>query len=134
MDGETLRQWEDGDQTTDNEGHYLLSEDLERLRGALCHFRPSVRTVIEVLQLHDAPTAEIVYLAGASILAIKYRLLRTRTVLRIALDRKAIEIWIAKLAFVISHVLNRLVYLMQYSINGNLAARAHSGLMAAPFL
>jgi RNA polymerase sigma-70 factor (ECF subfamily) len=104
MDGKTSRQWEDGDQTTDAEGYYLPREDLERLRGAVCHFRSSVRTVIEVLQLHEVPMAEIAYLAGASISATKSRLLRTRTVLRSALDRKAIEIWIVKLAFVIYHM------------------------------
>jgi RNA polymerase sigma-70 factor (ECF subfamily) len=50
IDGETCRHWEVADQTKDVEQHYLMHEDAERLKRAICRLKPSLRIVVEFHQ------------------------------------------------------------------------------------
>jgi RNA polymerase sigma-70 factor, ECF subfamily len=82
IDGETCRRWEIADQAKDVEQHYLMHEDAERLKRAICRLRPSLRIVVEFHQSNDRSLKEVAELAGISIAATKSRLLRARSILR----------------------------------------------------
>jgi RNA polymerase sigma-70 factor, ECF subfamily len=84
-DGETWQYCEIRDQTKDVEELYAGHERIERLRRAICHLRPTLRTVVEIHQCNDRPVKEVAELAGLSVAATKSRLLRARTILRRAL-------------------------------------------------
>jgi RNA polymerase sigma-70 factor (ECF subfamily) len=81
-EGETWRQREIADQRKDVEQHYMVHQNVERLRRAICHLHPTLRTVVDIHQSIDGSVKEVAELAGISISATKSRLLRARTILR----------------------------------------------------
>jgi RNA polymerase sigma factor (sigma-70 family) len=86
VDGETWQQWEVGDKRANIEEHYSKKEAEKDLRRAIHRLRPTLRTIIEIQQLHDGSVREIADAAGISVAAAKSRLLRARTVLRRSLQ------------------------------------------------
>jgi RNA polymerase sigma-70 factor, ECF subfamily len=81
-DGEMCPHWEIADQTKDVEQHYLMHEDVERLKRAICRLKPHLRMVVEFHQSDDRSVKQVAELAGISIAATKSRLLRARRILR----------------------------------------------------
>jgi RNA polymerase sigma-70 factor, ECF subfamily len=61
---------------------YVTHEGLERLRGAICRLKPSLRTVLEIHQSNDRSLKEVAEFAGISVAATKSRLSRAKKSLR----------------------------------------------------
>ena len=87
-DGGTWRNREFADQTKNAETYYAKHESVERLRRAIRHLKPNLRTVMEIQRSNDRRVDEIAQLAGISVSATKSRLLRARAILRRALDER----------------------------------------------
>jgi RNA polymerase sigma-70 factor (ECF subfamily) len=81
-DGETWQQWEVPDNSLNLEDLYLKKEAELKLKEAIEHLRPTLRSVIEIQRLHDGTNKEIADAAGISVAALKSRLLRARALLR----------------------------------------------------
>ena len=81
-DGETWQHWEIADESKNIEELYARHERVERLRRAIRHLHPTLRSVVEIHQSNDRSVKEIADLAGISVAATKSRLLRARKVLR----------------------------------------------------
>jgi RNA polymerase sigma-70 factor (ECF subfamily) len=81
-DGETCRHWDIADRTKDVELHYVMREDAERLKRAICRLKPNLRSVVEFHQSNDRSVKKVAELAGISVAATKSRLLRARSILR----------------------------------------------------
>jgi RNA polymerase sigma factor (sigma-70 family) len=76
------QQWEMADRRANTEEHYLREESERQLKRAISRLQPTLRTIIEIQQLHDNSVKEMAALAGISVPATKSRLLRARSVLR----------------------------------------------------
>jgi RNA polymerase sigma-70 factor (ECF subfamily) len=81
-DGETWQQWEVPDNSSNLEDLYLKKEAELKLQEAIERLRPTLRSVIEIQQLHYGTNKEIAHAAGISVAALKSRLLRARALLR----------------------------------------------------
>jgi RNA polymerase sigma-70 factor (ECF subfamily) len=81
-EGETWQHWEVADRRVNTEEHYAKYERAHHLKRAIHRLRPTLRTIVEIQQVHDAPIKEIAEIAGISVAATKTRLSRARTVLR----------------------------------------------------
>jgi RNA polymerase sigma factor (sigma-70 family) len=81
-DGETWQQWEVPDNSLNLEDLYLKKEAERKLKEAIEHLRPTLRSVMEIQRLHYGTNKEIADAAGISVAALKSRLLRARALLR----------------------------------------------------
>jgi RNA polymerase sigma factor (sigma-70 family) len=82
VDGDAWQHWEVADRRVNTEEHYARCESERHLKRAIHRLRPSLRTIVEIQQVHDNSIKEIAEIAGISVAATKSRLLRARTVLR----------------------------------------------------
>jgi RNA polymerase sigma factor (sigma-70 family) len=82
IDNESWQHWEMVDQTIDIEAHYARCERTEHLKRAIRRLPSTLRTIVEIQQLHDSSVKEAAAIAGISVPATKSRLLRARTALR----------------------------------------------------
>jgi RNA polymerase sigma-70 factor (ECF subfamily) len=83
--GETWQQWEVPDNSLNIEDIYLKKEAELKLKEAIEHLRPPLRSVMEIQRLHYRSNKEVADAAGISVTAVKSRLLRARALLRSSL-------------------------------------------------
>jgi RNA polymerase sigma factor (sigma-70 family) len=76
------RNWDVADNSKDTAGQYDRYESETLLNAAVLKLCPSLRRVVEIQLLLDAPLVEIADAAGLSLSATKSRLLRARATLR----------------------------------------------------
>jgi RNA polymerase sigma factor (sigma-70 family) len=81
-DGETWQEWEVPDNSLNVEDLYLKKEAELKLKEAIEHLRPPLRSVMEIQRLHYGSNKEVADAVGVSVAAVKSRLLRARAVLR----------------------------------------------------
>ena len=84
-DGETWQQWEVPDNSLNVEDLYLKEEAELRLKEAIEHLQPPLRSVMEIRRSHYGSNKEVADAAGISVAAVKSRLLRARAQLRSSL-------------------------------------------------
>jgi RNA polymerase sigma-70 factor, ECF subfamily len=84
-DAETWQHCDIADPTKNVEELFIKRERAALLRQAICRLEPTLRMVVEIHQSDDRSVKETADLAGISLSAMKSRLLRARTKLRIAL-------------------------------------------------
>jgi RNA polymerase sigma-70 factor, ECF subfamily len=84
-DGETWQRWEVPDNSLNVEDLYLKEEAELRLKEAIEHLQPSLRSVMEIQRSHYRSNKEVADAAGISVAAVKSRLLRARAQLRSSL-------------------------------------------------
>jgi RNA polymerase sigma factor (sigma-70 family) len=81
-DGETWHEWEVPDHSLNVEDLYLKKEAELKLKEAIEHLRPSLRSVMEIQRLHYRSNKEVADATGVSVAAVKSRSLRARAALR----------------------------------------------------
>jgi RNA polymerase sigma factor (sigma-70 family) len=84
-DGETWQEWEVPDNRLNVEDLYLKKETELKLKEAIEHLRPCLRSVMEIQRLHYGSNKEVADAAGVSVAAVKSRSLRARALLRSSL-------------------------------------------------
>jgi len=82
-DGDQSETWEFRDHRDNPEQHYARKQRADLLRAAMLRLRPESRRVVELQQTGELSTKEIAQSLGISESAVKSRLLRARSVLRI---------------------------------------------------